>query len=115
MSEPTPAPARAWLVLDEPGGPRVRLPEVGEPAITIGRDPACEAQVPFDDNQVSRRHAQLAAGEDGAWSVVDLCSSNGTLVGGRRVLSPTPIGTGQYLQVGQTVYRIEPDRGGEPS
>jgi pSer/pThr/pTyr-binding forkhead associated (FHA) protein len=105
MSEPP--EAVAWLVLDEPGGARIALPDGTGGSVTIGRDPACEAQVPFDDNHVSRRHAQLTWAGPGEWSVIDLCSSNGTLVGGRRVLTPTPVRAGQYIQVGQTVYRIE--------
>jgi pSer/pThr/pTyr-binding forkhead associated (FHA) protein len=96
-----------WLVLDEPGGSRVGLPAQGEPAITVGRDPACAAQTPFDDPHVSRRHAQLAWFSPGWWTVTDLCSSNGTIIGGERVFDPVPITEGQFLQVGRTVYRVE--------
>jgi thermitase len=108
-SQPAPV-GRAWLVLDEPGGTRIALPQADGETVTIGRDPVCEAQVPFDDTHVSRRHAQLTWTGLGRWAVIDLCSSNGTLVGGHRVLVPTPIRAGQYLQVGQTVYRIEQER-----
>jgi pSer/pThr/pTyr-binding forkhead associated (FHA) protein len=105
--ETPPETATGWLVLDEPGGPRVELPDSPGTTLTIGRDPACEAQVPFDDTQVSRRHTQLSWAAPGAWTVTDLCSSNGTLVGGHRVTTPTPVGPGQFIQVGQTVYRID--------
>jgi pSer/pThr/pTyr-binding forkhead associated (FHA) protein len=98
---------RGWLILDEPGGARVELPGRGEPDLTIGRDPVCTVQVPFDDDHVSRRHARLGWFSPGWWSVTDLCSSNGTFVEAERVHDPIPITAGQFLQVGQTVYRIE--------
>jgi pSer/pThr/pTyr-binding forkhead associated (FHA) protein len=106
--------SEGWLVLDEPGGPRVALPQRGEPAITIGRDSSCAAQVPFDDTHVSRRHAQLSWSSPGWWSVTDLCSSNGTVVGGDRVQDPVPITAGQFIQVGRTVYRVEFAAASEP-
>ena len=51
--------------------------------ITLGRSSSC--QLVFDDDTVSRRHAALVL-RDGAWHVVDLGSSNGTYVNGRRVV-----------------------------
>jgi pSer/pThr/pTyr-binding forkhead associated (FHA) protein len=105
-------PVRGWLVLEEPGGPRVELPQRAAPAITVGRDPSCTVRVPFDDGHVSRRHAQLSWLSPGWWEVTDLCSSNGTLVSGERVHDPVPITAGQFLQVGRTVYRIEFDQVG---
>jgi pSer/pThr/pTyr-binding forkhead associated (FHA) protein len=99
------------LVLDEPGGAAVLMPSRGEPAIVVGRDPSCAVAVPFDDTHVSRRHAQLAWFSSGWWLVMDLCSSNGTIVGGEQVVEPIPITVGQFLQVGRTVYRVE---AGEP-
>jgi FHA domain/DUF1707 SHOCT-like domain len=51
--------------------------------ITLGRSSSC--QLVFDDDTVSRRHAALVL-KHGAWHVVDLGSSNGTYVNGRRVI-----------------------------
>jgi hypothetical protein len=51
--------------------------------ITLGRSSSC--QLVFDDDTVSRRHAALVF-KHGAWHVVDLGSSNGTYVNGRRVI-----------------------------
>jgi len=53
----------------------------GQP-MTLGRDLACELQVP--DEKVSRRHARLAR-EGDQWTLADLGSRNGTLVNGARV------------------------------
>jgi hypothetical protein len=86
-----PAPSRLRRALD-----RVRAalaePTTGllsDPAalreghITLGRGSTC--QLVFADDTVSRRHAALVV-RDGAWRIVDLGSSNGTYVNGRRVV-----------------------------
>lgn len=64
------------------------LPDDRETA--IGRDPECGVVV--DDDRVSRRHAVLSPHGSG-WSVTDLASKNGTLVGG----VPVPGGARQEL------------------
>lgn len=48
----------------------------------VGRDPSCE--IAIDSKFLSRQHA-LIAREEGGWAVVDLNSTNGTFVNGRRV------------------------------
>jgi hypothetical protein len=48
----------------------------------IGRSRDCD--VPVDDPNVSRRHAELR-NEDGRWIITDLGSTNGIKVNGRRV------------------------------
>jgi len=48
----------------------------------IGRDPGSEIRV--DDKFFSRRHAAITR-EDGQWVLLDLGSTNGTWMGGRRV------------------------------
>jgi pSer/pThr/pTyr-binding forkhead associated (FHA) protein len=50
--------------------------------LTLGRSSDCE--LVFGDDTVSRHHARLEL-RDGRWFLVDLDSSNGTLVNGRRV------------------------------
>ena len=64
-------------------GERQALP--AEARVRFGRHPACE--VAFDperDIDASSRHAELRPG-DRSWLLVDLGSSNGTFVGGRRI------------------------------
>ncbi len=66
----------------------------------IGRDPSNQIQV--NDTEVSRRHAEVSF--DGtACTVVDLDSSNGTFVNGKKISEATPLVTGDKLQVGGTV------------
>ncbi|HEY6101244.1 MAG TPA: diguanylate cyclase [Anaeromyxobacter sp.] len=50
--------------------------------VVLGRDPDCTVPLPSDD--VSRRHARIAP-DGGGHVVVDLGSTNGTWVNGRRV------------------------------
>ena len=68
-----PARRRTWLA--EPG-----LLQTAE--LTLGRSPDCE--LVFCDDTVSRHHARLEL-RDGRWFLIDLDSSNGTSVNGRRV------------------------------
>jgi FHA domain/Domain of unknown function (DUF1707) len=66
--------------------------------ITLGRSSSC--QLVFDDDTVSRRHAELVL-RDGAWHVVDLGSSNGTYLNGRRV-NDAEVRRGDELTLGTT-------------
>lgn len=52
--------------------------DLGNPPVTylIGR--SGEADVVLEDMSVSRRHAELVAGRDGAWYLTDRASSGGT-------------------------------------
>jgi pSer/pThr/pTyr-binding forkhead associated (FHA) protein len=52
--------------------------------VFVGRASTCEVRL--SDRTVSRRHAQLRRQGD-RWRVVDLLSTNGTYVNGRRVSS----------------------------
>jgi diguanylate cyclase (GGDEF)-like protein len=58
----------------------LRVPLSGE--VVLGRDAACTVPLPAED--VSRRHARVACDGDGHL-LVDLGSTNGTLVNGRAV------------------------------
>lgn len=81
-------------------GPGVRIPVT--PGLLFGRDP--EAGVIIDDPTVSRLHARLEIGSDGIW-VVDLDSSNGTLVNGVSV-SRSPLHAGDLLEIGGLRLRL---------
>ncbi|MBN1530142.1 MAG: trypsin-like peptidase domain-containing protein [Thermoleophilaceae bacterium] len=76
--------------------------------IVIGRADDCDITVP--DGKVSRHHAALEPGADGRVSLVDLGSSNGTFLDGRRVESAEIDGQAQ-IQVGDTVLVSSPGGG----
>lgn len=74
----------------------------GRPA-TVGRDPSVEVSVPSD--RVSRRHCRLEP-QQGAWMLVDLSSSNGTLVNQVRLQRPQALTGGEYIQTGDCLFRF---------
>jgi DNA-binding winged helix-turn-helix (wHTH) protein len=89
---------RHWLVVS---GQRLALRD-GENL--IGRDPS--AHVCLDSASVSRSHARIVAGHDGA-SIEDRGSKNGTRVGDQPVAGVTTLRDGDRLRFGtvSAVYR----------
>jgi hypothetical protein len=84
-----------------PSGQRVPL---GDRPITIGRHAECS--VPLNDQNVSRRHAQITPG-GGAYVVIDLGSTNGTMVNGTRINGEHRLADGDILSFGSTYVRFE--------
>jgi pSer/pThr/pTyr-binding forkhead associated (FHA) protein len=73
----------------------VRVP----PPITIGRAQSASLVIP--DAQVSRLHARIDL-TDGALSIRDLDSRNGTLVNARPIDEPVPLHDGDEIDIGTT-------------
>jgi hypothetical protein len=67
------------VVLDESGSPKEKISITREPVV-IGR--LSNSDVVLSDSNVSRRHAELKR-DGGEWVIVDLGSTNGTLVNGK--------------------------------
>ena len=79
---------------------------LGKDEIIIGRDEECDIRV--SDDLASRRHARIV-GDSGLktgpyFKVIDLGSTNGTQVNGRRV-SEAALTDGDRLHVGGTVFK----------
>lgn len=70
--------------------------------MVLGRLPACDW--PVDAASVSRRHARIER-RDGDWWVVDLGSSNGTKVDGRRV-DQALLHPGSLLTLGDVAFDV---------
>jgi pSer/pThr/pTyr-binding forkhead associated (FHA) protein len=68
---------------------------------TIGRSP--DNDIFLDDVTVSRKHAVLVQA-DGAFSIEDLGSLNGTFVNRRRIDAATRLESGDEVQIGK--YRL---------
>jgi pSer/pThr/pTyr-binding forkhead associated (FHA) protein len=73
--------------------------------VVIGRSRECDLVI--QDPNVSRRHAELRRDEDG-WRLVDLGSTNGVKVNGRRV-EQTALRPGDRVTIGVTDMSFELD------
>lgn len=90
-----------WLDLGEHP-----FPLVGK-TFSLGR--AKDNNVVFTSAKVSRRHALVHAQGGAEFSLVDLGSSNGTHLNGRRVIQPVTLQHGDVIQIGEEslVFRLE--------
>jgi adenylate cyclase len=86
----------AWIEWQEGG--RVPLAQ----SCSIGRSSG--NQVVLDGEQVSRRHAAINEEAPGEFQILDLGSSNGTFLNGRRLTQSTPLKHGDVIDIGP--YRI---------
>jgi diguanylate cyclase (GGDEF)-like protein len=74
------------------------------PEHTIGR--GTEADIWIDDSGLSRKHARVRKKGDGAYSIEDLRSTNGTFIGARRV-DACDLAPGDRVQLGpNTILRF---------
>lgn len=95
------SPLAAWIDI----GDR-HFPLVGK-TFSLGR--AKDNNVVFISPKVSRRHALVHAQGGSEFSLVDLGSSNGTHLNGRRVIQPTSLQHGDVIQIGEQslTFRLE--------
>lgn len=82
-----------------PDGARVPLTGM----LSIGR--AADNAIQLDDRSVSRHHARVLAGTDGAF-VEDAGSTHGTFLDGRPVGGRTRLHDGARLQLGHVELRV---------
>jgi FhaA, N-terminal domain/FHA domain len=93
------APRTSTLVL--PSGQRV---ELDDEAVTVGR--LTESTITLSDQNVSRRHAEIRPNRQ-HYVVVDLGSTNGTMVNGVRIHGETVLSDGDIISFGSTYIRFE--------
>ncbi|MBK8171751.1 MAG: Flp pilus assembly complex ATPase component TadA [Sandaracinaceae bacterium] len=94
------------LVITEKGGAQRKL-EFDKPEITIGRVTGNDIVLP--KGNVSKRHSRIVL-KDGRYIVVDLKSTNGTYVNGRKITSPLVIKQGDKVYIGDFIISLD---GGE--
>ena len=93
---------QACIVHIYPTGPGMGTRyELTDQPIVLGRGTDC--QIRINDHSVSRRHARIQPGTGGHYAV-DLQSTNGTFVNDAPV-SIQPLKDGDYLRVGNCIYR----------
>ncbi|MES1172802.1 MAG: sigma 54-interacting transcriptional regulator [Myxococcales bacterium] len=91
-----------WLT-GEHGNLRLPIEWRGASELVIGRDDGCALRL--SGNDVSRRHAALRRSDDGALSLVDLGSRNGTRLNGKVVQSARVVAS-DVLRIGGCVLVI---------
>ena len=97
------AEKKAFLVLGD--GAKVA---VKPGVLSVGR--SAESSVPLNDTNVSRRHAEIRSRGEGPrleWFLVDLGSTNGTMVNGVKVTGEQRLRNGDALMFGNTAARFE--------
>ena len=75
--------------------------------VSLGRSSVCE--VALNDTECSRRHALINPQAGGEYWIVDLGSTNGTHVNGRRLVRPTQLADGDRILLGRSelVFRSD--------
>ena len=95
------------VVVSSAAGPAQRL-VFEKPEVTIGRVEGNDVVLPH--GSVSRRHARLVV-KEGKFILVDLKSTNGTFVNGRRLTSPLVIGEHDLITIGDLRLTVEEEDG----
>ena len=91
------------ITISEKGGETKRL-DFDKPEITIGRVQGNDIILP--KGNVSKRHSRIVL-KDGKFIIVDLKSTNGTYVNGRKITSPIVIKGTDKVYIGDFVLTVE--------
>jgi pilus assembly protein CpaF len=95
------------VIVTEKGGEQKRL-EFDKPEITIGRVQGNDIILP--KGNVSKRHSRIVL-KDGKFIIVDLKSTNGTYVNGRKITSPLVIKDTDKIYIGDFIITVEEPNG----
>jgi pilus assembly protein CpaF len=95
------------ILISEKGGETKRL-EFDRPEITIGRVAGNDIVLP--KGNVSKRHSRIVF-KDGKFIIVDLKSTNGTYVNGRKITAPLVIKGADKIYIGDFIMNIEEGTG----
>jgi Protein of unknown function (DUF3662)/FHA domain len=77
---------------------------IGPTGATLGRSRQCDVVV--DDANVSRKHAEIRP-RGGSWVLIDLGSTNGSSVNGRRIEGTEVLKPGDEIELGTSVMTFE--------
>ncbi len=95
------------VVVTEKGGEQRRL-EFEKNEVTIGRVQGNDVILP--KGNVSKRHSRIVV-KDGKFIIVDLKSTNGTYVNGRKITSPLVIKASDRVYIGDFILHIDDGSG----
>jgi diguanylate cyclase (GGDEF)-like protein len=94
----------ACLVQIYPAGEKMgQRHTLGDTPMVIGRSDSNDVAIP--DIGISRKHARIELSADGVY-VTDLVSTNGTYINDRVVKGTEVIRDGDYLRIGNTIFRF---------
>src|SRR5512138_1976894 len=94
------------------GDELIRTEQFTREIIKIGR--LASAHLCLDDEKISRIHSVIEVSPDGAISIIDMGSAEGTFVNGKKV-SRGPLRTGDQITVGGLRLVLEVPEGGAPA
>src|SRR3954462_13568603 len=92
------------VILTEKGGPTQRLDFEAE-EITIGR--VDENDICLAKGNISKKHTRIVV-KDGRIIVLDLKSTNGTFVNGKKLGGPQVITPSDKVYIGDFILNVEP-------
>ncbi len=97
------------VVITEKGGAQ-RRSDFEKSEVTIGRVQGNDIILP--KGNVSKRHARVVL-KDNRFIVVDLKSTNGTYVNGRKITSPLVVKSGDKIYIGDFILNIDDSAGAD--
>jgi pilus assembly protein CpaF len=96
------------ILIQEKGGEQRRM-VFNKPEVTIGRVQGNDIVLP--KGNVSKRHARIVL-KDGKFIIVDLKSTNGTYVNGRKITSPLVVKDSDKIYIGDFIVGVD-EAGGD--
>ncbi|HEC12122.1 MAG TPA: adenylate/guanylate cyclase domain-containing protein [Acidiferrobacteraceae bacterium] len=84
---------------------------VAEPVMTVGRDK--NNTIVINEKLVSRNHGMIRRLGKGDYYLIDVGSSNGSFVNGRRIATPQLLKDGDEIKIGQTIITFQLEKSGE--
>ena len=99
------------VIITEKGGEQRRM-DFDKAEVTIGRVQGNDIVLP--KGNVSKRHARVLL-KDGKFIIVDLKSTNGTYVNGRKITSPLVIKDTDKIYIGDFILGVEETGAGRPA
>src|SRR5437763_6534562 len=91
------------IIIQEKGGEQRRM-VFNKPEATIGRVQGNDIVPP--KGNVSKRHARIVL-KDGKFIIVDLKSTNGTYVNGRKITSPLVVKDSDKIYIGDFIVGVD--------
>src|SRR5882757_476058 len=91
------------ILIQEKGGEQRRM-VFNKPEVTIGRVQGNDIVLP--KGNVSKRHARIVL-KDSKFIIVDLKSTNGTYVNGRKITSPLVVKDSDKIYVGDFIIGVD--------